>query len=71
WANPDLLKQGWMHLKLTAVIALSGIHGVFSKWQRRFAADENTKSHVFYRYWNEAPTLLMIIIVIMAIAEPF
>jgi len=44
---------------------------MFSKWRKNFAADKNTKSDKFYRWWNEAPTVLMIIIVIMAVAKPF
>lgn len=71
WAMPDLMKQGWMHLKLTAIVLLTAMHMVFAKWRRQFANDENTKSDRFYRIVNEIPTVLMIIIVIMAIAEPF
>ncbi len=71
WANPTLMQQGWMHGKLLLVILMSVLHMVFSKWRKNFAADENTKSEKFYRWWNEAPTLLMVIIVILAVAEPF
>ncbi|WP_435640698.1 protoporphyrinogen oxidase HemJ [Micavibrio aeruginosavorus] len=71
WANPDLMKQGWMHAKMAAIILMLGLHGVFSKWRKVFERDENTKPAKFYKIWNEAPTLLMVIIVIMAVAEPF
>lgn len=71
WANPDLMKQGWMHAKLGLIVLMFGLHGVFSKWRKVFERDENTRSAKFYKIWNEAPTLLMIIIVIMAVAEPF
>jgi putative membrane protein len=71
-ANADsLMAQGWIHVKLTLVIALSGIHGVFSKWRKVFERDENTKSAKFYKIWNEAPTVMMIIIVILAVVKPF
>jgi putative membrane protein len=50
---------------------MSGFHGACSKWRKNFLEDRNTKSHVYYRYANEVPTVLMIIIVIMAIAQPF
>tara|TARA_R110002124_G_scaffold149220_1_gene314955 strand:- start:92244 stop:92693 length:450 start_codon:yes stop_codon:yes gene_type:complete len=66
-----LMTQGWVHVKLTLVIALSGVHGVFSKWRKVFERDENTKSAKFYKIWNEVPTVLMIIIVILAIVKPF
>ena len=71
WANPDLFRQPWMHTKLTAIILMTVIHGLLARWRKQFARDENTHSEKFYRWWNEAPTVLMIIIVIMAVAKPF
>lgn len=71
WANPDLFHQPWMHIKLTAIILMSAVHGLYSRWRKTFERDENARDAKFYRYWNEVPTLLMIIIVIMAVAEPF
>ncbi len=62
---------GWWHLKLTLVILMSGFHGALSKWRRDFMEDRNTKPPRFYRIANEVPTVLMIVIVIMAIAQPF
>lgn len=71
WVNSDLISQPWMHAKLTAVFLMGGVHGMFSKWRKNFERDENTKSEKFYRWWNEAPTVLMIIIVIMVVVQPF
>lgn len=71
WTNPELMQGGWMHVKLTAIIALTATHGLYSKWRKDFAADRNTRSAKFYKYWNEVPTLLMVIIVLMAVAKPF
>ena len=71
YANPALLEGGWMHTKLLAVFLLSGVHGMMSKHVRVFAADENVKSAKFFRILNEVPTVLMIIIVIMAVVQPF
>jgi putative membrane protein len=62
---------GWWHLKLTAVIAMSGFHGMLSAWTRKFLEDRNLKPHRFYRFANEVPTLLMFVIVIMVIVKPF
>ncbi len=70
-SNTALMEQGWMHAKLTLVILMSVLHMVFSKWRKNFANDQNTRSAKFYKIWNEAPTVLMILIVIMAVAEPF
>ena len=61
---------GWWHVKLAAVILMSGLHGAFSRWRRDFLHDRNRRSARFYRIANEIPTLLMIVIVIMVIARP-
>lgn len=71
WANPSVFEQGWMHAKLTCVILLSVLHMVFGRWRKTLEHGENTKSPKFYKLWNEAPTILMIVIVIMVIVKPF
>lgn len=72
WANWDFIMSGaWMHAKLTLVILLSAVHGMFSKWRKSFERDENVKSAKFFRIWNEAPTVIMILVVILAVVEPF
>ena len=68
---PDWLKQPWMHIKLTCVFALAGIHGMSGGWRRRLITEPTFKSHKFFRVMNEVPTLLMVIIVIMVIVRPF
>ena len=70
-AQPALLSQGWMHMKLTAVVALSVFHMMLSRWRRHFANDANRRSERFYRMANEVPTVLLIITVFMAILKPF
>lgn len=62
---------GWMHAKLLLVIAMTGIHHVFSVWRKKFERDANTKTAKFYRIWNEVPTLLLIVIVILVVVKPF
>jgi protoporphyrinogen IX oxidase len=64
-------KAGWLHGKLALVIALSALHGLYARWVKDFAADRNTRPARFYRIWNEAPTVLMIGIVILVIVKPF
>src|SRR5882724_3426350 len=54
---------GWLYAKLVLVLALSAMHGVFARWVRDFAADQNRHSQKFYRIINEVPTILMIGIV--------
>jgi putative membrane protein len=62
---------GWLHAKLAAVVALSGVHGYFAGAVRRFSEDRNTKPARHWRIMNEIPTLLMVIIVIMVVVKPF
>ena len=66
-----LFKAGWLHGKLALVLALTALHGLFSRWVRDFTADRNTHSQKFYRIVNEAPAVLMIGIVILVIVKPF
>lgn len=70
-ANPALLQAPWMHFKLLLVFGMAGLHGFFSKCLKDFSRDQNTKSAKFYRILNEVPAGLMILIVILAVAEPF
>lgn len=62
---------GWLHAKLAAVLLLSGVHGYLSGAVRRFAEDRNVRSSRHWRMVNEAPTILMIVIVILVIVKPF
>jgi putative membrane protein len=64
-------RSGWMQAKFLLVIAMSAVHGLYSRWLKDFAADRNTRPARFYRMWNEVPTLLMIGIVILVIVKPF
>ena len=63
--------QGWIYVKLAAVLALTVLHHRLSLWRRDFAADRNTRSARFYRFINEVPTLLLILIVVMVVVRPF
>ncbi|GAK43706.1 conserved protein [Tepidicaulis marinus] len=68
---PSLLSEGWFHVKLTLVIAMSAYHGVLVKWCRLYGADERPHTSKFLRIANEVPPLLTIFIVIMVIVRPF
>ena len=62
---------GWFHAKLLFVVLLTVFHMMLAKWRKDFEADKNTKSENFFRYVNEVPTLLMIVIVCLVIVQPF
>ena len=65
------LAAAWFHLKIVLVLAMSVMHGLLSHWARAFAHDRNTHSAKFYRIANEIPTLLLIVIVVLAVVKPF
>ena len=69
--NSSLLQEYWMLSKIGCVLLMTYFHMKFSRIRREFEADEKPKSDKYYRYWNEAPTLTMIAIVILAVVEPF
>ena len=61
----------WLQAKFVLVLAMSGVHGFLARAVKDFAADRNTHPSRFYRTWNEAPTVMMIAIVILVIVKPF
>ncbi len=63
--------SGWLWLKLLLVAALLAYHVVCGMLVRRFAAGRNSHSHVWYRWFNEAPTLLLVSIVLLVVVKPF
>jgi len=69
--NPDLFKSGiWLHIKLTAVALLIVYHFSLGYFRKKLLKDECTKSGKFFRVYNEIPTILMIVIVIMVVIKP-
>jgi putative membrane protein len=69
--SSDAWRLHWLQAKFALVVAMSGVHGLYGRWVRQFAADANTHSARFYRAWNEVPTVLMVAIVILAVVKPF
>jgi len=67
----QLWDQPWLWAKLALALAMSALHGVFSRWRRDFANDRNTRSARTYRIANEGPTVLMIVIVVLVVVKPF
>lgn len=65
------LKDGWFHGKLTLVLAMTALHGLFTRWAGAFERDRNPHSKKFYRIINEVVTLLLIGIVILVVVKPF
>ena len=65
------LQSGWLHAKLMLAAILLAYHLYCGKLLKRFAMNANTRSHVFYRWFNEFPVLLLIAIVILVVVKPF
>jgi len=63
--------QGWMHAKLALVLVLIGYHHGCGVLLRKFEAGRNTRSHKFYRWFNELPVLVLLAIVILVVVKPF
>ena len=64
------LGQTWMLLKLVFVIFLTLYHVYLGKTLSHFKFDQNTHSHKFFRFINEIPTILLILIVFVVIFKP-
>ncbi len=62
---------GWLNAKLFLVILLFGYHHYCGKLVKQFAADQNTRGHIFYRWFNEAPVIILTAIVILVVVKPF
>lgn len=71
WNNPGYLAVGWMQLKLGFVVLIVFYHMLCLKHLKAFAEDRNTKNHVYFRWFNESPVIVLIIIVILATVKPF
>ena len=63
---------GWLHAKVTFVVALVAFHVYLGFLLRDFAHDRNRHGHAFYRWLNEIPALpLLLVIVWLVVAKPF
>ncbi|AKS40950.1 CopD family protein [Wenzhouxiangella marina] len=70
-ANPGWLSGGWLHAKLVLVAGLIAYHAWCARLVAVFAADRNTHSSRWYRWFNEVPAVFLILIVLLAVVKPF
>ena len=63
--------SGWMHAKLVVVVLAIGYGHMCSGLYKKFLASQNTRSHVWFRWFNEAPVLLLVVAVILVVVKPF
>ncbi len=64
-------RGGWLHAKLALVIVLIGYHHGCGRLLKKFEAGGNTRSHVWYRWFNELPVILLFAVVILVVLKPF
>ncbi|MEH6549020.1 MAG: protoporphyrinogen oxidase HemJ [Pseudomonadales bacterium] len=65
------LASAWFHAKMIGVILLIAYHLMCGHMVKQLAAGENIRSHIFYRWFNEAPVFLLLAIVILVVVRPF
>lgn len=63
--------SGWMHAKLGVVLLVAGYHHACARLLRRFEAGENRRDHRWYRWFNEAPVLMLVAAVVLVVVKPF
>lgn len=62
---------GWLHAKLTLVLLLIGYHHYCGRLLKQFKAQQNSHSHVWFRWFNEIPVLILFAVVILVVIKPF
>ena len=63
--------SGWMHVKLGVVVLLVVYHAWCGRLLKGFEQERNPHGHVWYRWFNELPVLLMTIAILMVVLKPF
>jgi putative membrane protein len=67
----NLMHEGWFHVKVALLVLMQILHAMFARWRKDFANDRNVHSAKFYRLINEAPMVLIVVIVFLAVVKPF
>lgn len=63
--------NGWMHAKLAIVVLLIVYHGWCGRLLKRFERGEVVRGHVWFRWFNEGPVLMMLVAVVLVVVKPF
>ena len=63
--------NGWMHAKLFFVVLIIGYHHGCGVLLRKFEQGANKRSHVFYRWFNEIPVLMLVAVTVLVVVKPF
>jgi putative membrane protein len=63
--------NGWLHAKLAVVVLILGYHHACGVLLRKFMQHQNTRGHVWFRWFNEAPVIMMLVAVVLVVVKPF
>ena len=63
--------QGWMHAKLLLVLLILGYHHACGRLLKTFRANANRRHHVWFRWFNEAPVIMLVLVVVLVVVKPF
>mgnify|MGYP000399698776 CR=1 FL=1 len=63
--------NGWMHAKLLVVVLALAYHHICARVLKDFVAHRNTRSHVWWRWFNELPVLMLVAAVVLVVVKPF
>ena len=66
----DVFKELWMQIKTLAVVILTFYHFTLGKYLSDFAVDNNEKSSKFFRFYNEIPTIILVVVIFLVIFKP-
>jgi putative membrane protein len=62
---------GWLHAKTTLVAVLAAYHWHCGRLLGDFRADRNRRSHVWFRFYNELPVVVLLIVLFLVVLKPF
>lgn len=65
------ISGGWLHAKLVLVVVLIGYHHACGSLLKKFEQKRNTRSHVWFRWFNEIPVLALFATLILVVLKPF
>ena len=65
------IQGGWLHAKLALVVLAIGYHHACGSILKKFEGGVNKRSHTWFRWFNEVPVVLLMLIVILVVVKPF
>ena len=65
------ISGGWMRAKLALVVVLLGYHHMCGRLLKQFEAGSNRRSHVWFRWFNELPVVVLLVVVLLVVTKPF